>query len=98
MVEVEYEALPVNVDPLQALAPDAPMIREDLKDKTEGSHGKRKHHNHIFAWQVGDKAATDAGSPKPTLRSWSLFLIRACIRVRWKPATASHRSTRSMAI
>ena len=46
------------------MAPDAPVIREDLKDKTEGAHGQRKHHNHIFTWQVGDKAATDAAFAK----------------------------------
>ena len=50
LVEVEYEALPVNVDPLKAMADGAPMIREDLKDKTDGAHGKRKHYNHIFSW------------------------------------------------
>src|SRR4030088_537535 len=60
LVEVEYEALPVNVDPLKAMAQDAPVIREDIKDKTEGAHGKRKHYNHVFNWQAGDKAATDA--------------------------------------
>jgi aerobic carbon-monoxide dehydrogenase large subunit len=60
LVEVEYEALPVNVDPLKAMAADAPMIREDLKDKTEGAHGPRKHYNHVFNWQAGDKTATDA--------------------------------------
>src|SRR5437016_13336682 len=60
LVEVEYEALPVNVDPLKAMAPGAPVIREDLKDKTEGAHGKRKHYNHVVNWQAGDKAATDA--------------------------------------
>src|SRR6266699_2135706 len=59
LVEVEYEALPVNVDPLKAMAQDAPVIREDIKDKTEGAHGKRKHYNHVFNWQAGDKAATD---------------------------------------
>ena len=64
LVEVEYEALPVNVDPLKAMAPDAPMIREDLKDKTDGAHGKRKHYNHVFNWQAGDKAATDAAFAK----------------------------------
>jgi len=42
----------------------APMIREDLKDKTDGSHGKRKHYNHIFSWQAGDKAASDAAFAK----------------------------------
>jgi carbon-monoxide dehydrogenase large subunit len=53
LVEVEYEALPVNVDPLKAMTDGAPMIREDLKDKTDGAHGKRKHYNHIFSWQAG---------------------------------------------
>src|ERR1051325_257530 len=47
LVEVEYEALPVNVDPLKAMAQGAPVIREDIKDKTDGSHGKRKRNNHI---------------------------------------------------
>jgi carbon-monoxide dehydrogenase large subunit len=60
LVEVEYEPLPVNVEPLKAMTPDAPVIREDLKDKTEGVHGKRKHPNHVFAWQMGDKDAVDA--------------------------------------
>jgi carbon-monoxide dehydrogenase large subunit len=64
LVEVEYEALPVNVDPLKAMAQDAPVIREDIKDKTEGAHGKRKHYNHVFNWQAGDKAATDAAFAK----------------------------------
>jgi carbon-monoxide dehydrogenase large subunit len=60
LVEVEYEELPVLIDPFKAMAPDAPLLREDIKDKTEGAHGKRKHHNHIFTWEVGDKSATDA--------------------------------------
>src|SRR5215468_8347963 len=64
LVEVEYEALPVNVDPLKAMAPGAPVIREDIKDKTEGAHGKRKHYNHVFAWQAGDKESADAAFEK----------------------------------
>src|SRR5437899_9155233 len=60
LVEVEYEALPVNVDPLKAMAQDAPVIREDIKDKSDGAHGKRKHPNHLFSWTAGDKPATDA--------------------------------------
>jgi aerobic carbon-monoxide dehydrogenase large subunit len=60
LVEVEYEALPVSVDPFKAMASDAPVLREDLKGKTEGAHGARKHHNHIFTWEIGDKAGTDA--------------------------------------
>jgi carbon-monoxide dehydrogenase large subunit len=59
LVEVEYEALPVVIDPFKAMAADAPELREDLKGKTEGAHGKRKHHNHVFNWAIGDKEATD---------------------------------------
>lgn len=55
LVEVEYEELPVLVDPWKAMAPDAPVLREDIKDKTEGAHGRREHYNHIFKWQVGDR-------------------------------------------
>src|SRR5262245_41091028 len=60
LVEVEYEPLPVNVDPLKAMTDGAPVIREDLKDKTDGAHGKRKHADHVFAWEMGDKAEVDA--------------------------------------
>jgi carbon-monoxide dehydrogenase large subunit len=59
LVEVDYEALPALTDAFKAMAPDAPVLREDIKDKEEGAHGPRKHHNHIFTWEAGDKAATD---------------------------------------
>jgi aerobic carbon-monoxide dehydrogenase large subunit len=49
-VEVEYEPLPVVVDPRKALEPGAPVLRTDKKDK---------HDNHIFHWEVGDRAGTD---------------------------------------
>src|SRR6476619_1950294 len=64
LVEVEYEALPCNVDPFRAMAPDAPVLREDLAGKTEGAHGSREHHNHVFTWQMGDKDDTDAAFRK----------------------------------
>jgi aerobic carbon-monoxide dehydrogenase large subunit len=48
-VEVEYEDLPVLVDPHRALDPEAPILREDREEKT----------NHIFHWEVGDREATD---------------------------------------
>ena len=60
LIEVDYEGLPALVDPMKAMNPDAPVLREDIKDKTDGAHGKRRHWNHIFTWEVGDKAATDA--------------------------------------
>lgn len=59
-VEVEYEELQAVVDPFEALQPGAPVLREDLAGKTDGAHGKRYHHNHIFTWDAGDKEATDA--------------------------------------
>ncbi|HZB90375.1 MAG TPA: aerobic carbon-monoxide dehydrogenase large subunit, partial [Stellaceae bacterium] len=58
LIEVEYEALPAINDPTKAMAPDAPVLRDDLQGKTEGAHGRRKHHNHIFTWEVGDGEAT----------------------------------------
>ena len=59
LVEVDYEELPVVVDPFAAEAPDAPVLREDLAGKTEGAHGPRRHHNHIFTWEQGDRDATE---------------------------------------
>ena len=58
LVEVEYEELPVIVDPFEALQSDV-VLREDIKDETEGAHGARKHHNHIFTWEEGDAEATE---------------------------------------
>ncbi len=49
-VEVEYEPLPVVIDPRKALEPGAPVLRTDKEGKTD---------NHIWHWEVGDKAATD---------------------------------------
>jgi len=59
LVEVEYEPLPALVDPHKAMDADAPIIREDLVGKDEAGQGKRLHNNHIFRWEVGDKAGTD---------------------------------------
>ena len=62
-VEVEYDDLPVLVDPFEALKSDV-VLREDLVAEDgsvpDGAHGPRKHHNHIFTWEQGDKAATEA--------------------------------------
>ena len=49
LVEVDYEELPVLVNPHKAMDKDAPVLREDREQKD----------NHIFHWEVGDKAATD---------------------------------------
>jgi carbon-monoxide dehydrogenase large subunit len=49
-VEVDYDPLPVVVDPFKALEPGAPVLRTDKKDKKD---------NHIFHWEVGNREATD---------------------------------------
>ena len=59
-VEVDYEDLPVLVDAKKALDDDAPILRDEVADKDNVGQGARRHPNHIFNWQVGDKAATDA--------------------------------------
>ncbi len=58
LVEVEYEELPVLTDPFEALQSDV-VLREDLEPGADGAHGPRKHHNHIFTWEAGDKDATE---------------------------------------
>src|SRR5438093_8078055 len=50
-VEVEYEPLPVVVDPKKALDPDAPLLRPDKKDKQPT--------NQIYHWETGDREGTD---------------------------------------
>ena len=49
-VQVDYDPLPVVVDPFKALEPGAPVLRTDKKDKKD---------NHIFHWEVGDREGTD---------------------------------------
>src|SRR3712207_9385524 len=51
LIDVEYEQLPAIVDARKALDPDAPTIRDDREGRPD---------NHIFDWEAGDKAATDA--------------------------------------
>ena len=51
LIDVDYDILPPVVDAKRALDPGAPVIRDDLEGRTD---------NHIFDWEAGDKAATDA--------------------------------------
>ena len=84
LVEVEYEELPVLVDPHKALDPDAPILREDREEKS----------NHIFHWEVGDRPATQkaiqarsghrqSGCGVPTLPSGAARNLR--LRGRFQP-------------
>jgi carbon-monoxide dehydrogenase large subunit len=49
-IVVEYEPLPVIVNPYQAIAEGAPLIRDDKENQAD---------NVVFNWQVGDRANTD---------------------------------------
>ncbi|GID31921.1 carbon-monoxide dehydrogenase large subunit [Paractinoplanes brasiliensis] len=51
LIDVEYDVLDPVIDVRQALAPDAPLIRDDLEGKTN---------NHCFDWETGDAEATEA--------------------------------------
>jgi carbon-monoxide dehydrogenase large subunit len=51
-IVVDYEPLPVVVDPFKALLPDAPILRPD--------RGEDKQTNRIWHWESGDAAAADA--------------------------------------
>jgi len=51
LINVEYEPLPAVVDATTALDPGAPVIRDDRAGQPD---------NHIFDWEAGDRAATDA--------------------------------------
>ncbi|HEV3124930.1 MAG TPA: aerobic carbon-monoxide dehydrogenase large subunit [Candidatus Dormibacteraeota bacterium] len=51
LIDVDYDVLPAVVTPQQALDAGAPVIRDDKHEQTD---------NHIYHWEAGDKAATDA--------------------------------------
>lgn len=51
LIEVDYEPLTPVMDVRTALDPDAPVIRDDLADKTD---------NHCFDWEAGDAEETEA--------------------------------------
>ena len=50
LVDVAYDPLPPVVDPFKAMEASSPLVRPDREDKT----------NHIWHWEAGDKAKTDA--------------------------------------
>jgi aerobic carbon-monoxide dehydrogenase large subunit len=51
LINVEYEPLPIVIDATTALDRGAPVIRDDREGQQD---------NHIFDWEAGDQAATDA--------------------------------------
>src|ERR1700751_4445074 len=55
LIDVEYDPLDPVVDVRTALDPSAAVIRTDLEGKTD---------NHIFDWETGEAAATEAAFAK----------------------------------
>jgi carbon-monoxide dehydrogenase large subunit len=51
LIDVDYDPLRVVVSPQQAMADDAPVIRDEKDGQTD---------NHIYHWESGDEDATDA--------------------------------------
>jgi carbon-monoxide dehydrogenase large subunit len=59
-VLVDYEPLPVIVDPHKSMEPGAFVLRPD--------RGEDKANNHIWHWESGDRAGTDAAMAKAEVR------------------------------
>ncbi|HEX4816098.1 MAG TPA: aerobic carbon-monoxide dehydrogenase large subunit [Nonomuraea sp.] len=51
LVDVAYDPLDAVIDARKALDPGAPVIRDDVAGRAD---------NHIFDWEAGDRARTDA--------------------------------------
>jgi carbon-monoxide dehydrogenase large subunit len=51
LIDVDYDILPAITNPQQALAKDAPLIRDEKEGQTD---------NRVYMWEAGDEAATDA--------------------------------------
>jgi carbon-monoxide dehydrogenase large subunit len=50
LIDVDYEPLPAVTSPQQALAPDAPLIRDEKEGQTT---------NAVYHWEAGDRDATE---------------------------------------
>src|SRR5215471_13829567 len=68
LIEVEYEDLPVLVDPRRALDADAPILRNDREEQT----------NHIFHWEVGDRHAAEQELQKAPVRAKVDAVFQRC--------------------
>ncbi len=66
-VEVDYEPLPVIVDPHKAMEPDAFVLRPD--------RGPDKANNHIWHWESGDRAKADAAMAAAAVKVSEDFYI-----------------------
>ena len=87
LIDVDYEPLPPVVDAKRALDPDAAIVRDEIEGKRD---------NHIFDWEAGDRAATDAvfaGAEVVVAQD----MVYPRTRRRWRRAARSRSTTRSTA-
>ena len=84
-IVVDYEPLPVIVNPTQAMAADAPLIRDDKENQ---------HDNVVYDWEVGDRDGHRPGvRPGRPACPRSSCTIRARTRRRSSAAGRSPTST-----
>ena len=98
LVEVEYEPLPVVVDPFKAMEPDAPVLREDIKEKTTARMGRASIRT---TSSPGRSATASSPTPRSPMRKSPPRIssaTSACTPVRSRPARPSSASTRSTEI
>jgi carbon-monoxide dehydrogenase large subunit len=68
LIDVDYEPLTAVTGPQQALAPDAPLIRDDKDGQTS---------NEVYHWEAGDREATErAFAAADTIVSLDTFYPR----------------------
>ena len=85
-IVVEYEPLPAIVNPYQALAEDAPLIRDDKEGQTD---------NVCYRWEVGDARGHRAGvRGRPTWSPRCSCTTRAATPRRSRTAGRSPTTTR----
>ena len=85
LIDVDYEPLPAVTSPQEALAADAPVIR----DEKEGQEG-----NSVYHWEAGDKEATDqAFAEADRVVTLEHVLPALALRPRSSAAAASPTST-----
>jgi len=68
LVEVDYEELPVLVDPHRSLDPSSPILREDREEKS----------NHIFHWEVGDRGETEQAFQRAEVKAHVDAVFQRC--------------------
>ena len=77
LIDVEYDVLDAVMDVRKSMDAETLIIRDDLDGKAD---------NHIFDWEAGDAAETDAVFARPMSWSAKRSSIHECIPRRWKHA------------